>query len=209
MFVTIELASYWLWFDQGLHATNRYYMRTALVVVTPVLGVLAVTNAFTTERAAAFLQSPWLDDFLGAGSGRATTRIFCGLFFLTTLVYTVETIKFVAAWNNYKAAVRGARNGNSIRSRPWRSAISYPRPGSTQTSIGHPGTRRPPTCRCSWHQDFLQQGSWWIRLQTIFGCPAKWPQRTWMPIARFPRKVGSLCVFIHAYIANSSHMSSF
>ena len=104
--VTIELASYWLWFDQGLHATNRYYMRTALVVVTPLLGALAVMNAFNTERRPLPFQSPLLDNFLGAGSGRATTPMFCGLFFLITLIYMVETIKFVVAWNSYKAAVR-------------------------------------------------------------------------------------------------------
>jgi hypothetical protein len=109
--VTIELASYWLWFDQGLHANNQYYMRTVLVVVTPVLGAIAVMNAFNTERwLPSFLRS-WLDDFLAAGSRGATT--FYGLFFLITLVYSVETIKFVVAWNSYKAAVRALAMGTA------------------------------------------------------------------------------------------------
>ncbi len=113
LLATITLASYWLFFDQGLHATNRYYMRTALVVVTPVLGMLAVTKAFHTERLPLSLQVPWLDDLLAARTGRVTTEIFYGVFFLITLVYTVETIKFVAAWNSYKAAVRGLTMGTA------------------------------------------------------------------------------------------------
>jgi hypothetical protein len=111
LLVTIALATYWLSFDQSLHATNRYYMRTALVIVTPVLGMLAVTEAFKTKPLRLSLQLPWLGDLLAAGTGRATTRAFYGFFFVITLVYTVETIKFVAAWNSYKAAVRGLAMG--------------------------------------------------------------------------------------------------
>jgi hypothetical protein len=113
LFVAIGLAAYWLFLDQGLHATNRYYMRTALVVVTPVLGVLAVTKAFDIKQLPRSLHIPWLDDLLAAGTGRATTGIFCGLFFLITLVYVVETTKFVGAWNSYKAAVRGLATGTA------------------------------------------------------------------------------------------------
>ena len=111
LFITIALATYWLFFDQGLHATNRYYMRTALVIFTPVLGMLAVTKAFNTKRVRLSLQLPWLGDLLAAGNGMAATRILCGFFLVTTLVYMVETIKFVAAWNGYKAAVRGLAMG--------------------------------------------------------------------------------------------------
>jgi hypothetical protein len=100
--VAIGLAIYWLCFDQGLHSTNRYYMRTALVVVTPVMGVLAIMNAFNTDRWPVFAR--WFG--AAAGTGRATIRIFHGLFFLITLIYIVETIKFVVAWNSYKTAVR-------------------------------------------------------------------------------------------------------
>ena len=113
LFVTIELASYWLWFDQGLHATNRYYMRTLLVVVTPVLGVLAVAKVFTAERWPLSIEVPWLVNLIRAGTGRAATRLFSGIFFLTTVVYAVETIKFVTAWSNYKGAVRALAVGTA------------------------------------------------------------------------------------------------
>jgi hypothetical protein len=113
LFVTIELASYWLWFDQSLHATNRYYYRTALVVVTPVLGVLAVAKAFNAERWPLSIEAPWLVNLIRAGTGRAATQLFNGIFFLTTLVYTVETIKFVTAWSNYNGAVRALAMGTA------------------------------------------------------------------------------------------------
>ena len=113
VFVTIGLAAYWLFFDQGLHATNRYYMRTALVVVTPVLGTLAVMKAFDTRRLPIFLHVPWVDGLIAAGTGKAATRILYGLFFLITLVYAVETKKFVVAWNTYKGGVRELAMGTA------------------------------------------------------------------------------------------------
>ena len=114
LFVTIALVTYWLWLDQSLHTDNRYYMRTALVVVTPMLGLLAVMNAFNTEQWLLSFLSARLDGFFAAGSGRARTRMFYyGLFVLITLIYTVETIKFVVAWNSYKAAVRALAIGTA------------------------------------------------------------------------------------------------
>ena len=111
LFITIALATYWLFFDQGLHATNRYYMRTALVIFTPVLGMLAITKAFNTKRARLSLQLPWLGDLLGSGKRYGRNSDPLRIFLVTTLVYMVETIKFVAAWNGYKAAVRGLAIG--------------------------------------------------------------------------------------------------
>ena len=34
------LSAYWLYFDHSVHASSRYYLRTALVVLTPLLGAL-------------------------------------------------------------------------------------------------------------------------------------------------------------------------
>ena len=47
--VAVALAVYWLRFDHALHAENRYYMRTAFVVVTPILGALAAVFALRAE----------------------------------------------------------------------------------------------------------------------------------------------------------------
>jgi hypothetical protein len=47
--VAVALAVYWLWFDHSLHAENRYYLRTVIVVATPVLGALAALFALDAE----------------------------------------------------------------------------------------------------------------------------------------------------------------
>ena len=39
--VAVALATYWILADHGLHAADRYYLRTMLVIVTPILGALA------------------------------------------------------------------------------------------------------------------------------------------------------------------------
>ena len=108
--VAVALGVYWLAFDHALHASNRYYLRTALVVATPALGMLAALYAL---RAEGRLNLPI------AGVERAMTALTCGiatralagLFVLVTLVHAVETGKFVAAWNQYKAAVRALATG--------------------------------------------------------------------------------------------------
>jgi hypothetical protein len=47
--VAVALAVYWLWFDHALHAENRYYLRTVIVLATPVLGALAALFALDAE----------------------------------------------------------------------------------------------------------------------------------------------------------------
>lgn len=100
------LAVYWLRFDHSLHTDNRYYLRTVLMVATPALGLLAAAFAL---RAAGRLSA------MLPASGRLATlqaaivparAVSCVLAILT-LIYAVETAKFVEAWTDYKAAVRG------------------------------------------------------------------------------------------------------
>jgi hypothetical protein len=43
------LCIYWLGFDQPVHANGHYYMRTALVVATPVAGIVATFAAMNRE----------------------------------------------------------------------------------------------------------------------------------------------------------------
>jgi hypothetical protein len=83
-----------------------------LVVVTPVLGVLAVATAFKAERWPISIEVPWLVNLIRKGTCRAGTQVFYGIFFLIA-VYTVETIKFVRVWSNYKGAVRALAMGTT------------------------------------------------------------------------------------------------
>ena len=110
--VALALAAYWLALDHGLHAANRYYMRTVLVVVTPVLGGLAVMFALRAE------DQPGLLEILSARikqvlTSRVAVRAISGVFLLVMLVHVVETAKFVTQWTKYKAAVLALATGTA------------------------------------------------------------------------------------------------
>lgn len=97
------LIIYWLWLDTSLLAVARYRLRTALLIATPVLGLLAALHTMREERRGKF---PLLEEAAGALAKRLNPRLISGAIMLTMLVHAVETSKFVGAWTAYKAAVR-------------------------------------------------------------------------------------------------------
>jgi hypothetical protein len=97
--IAIALAAYWLRLDHAIHAENRYYMRTAVVVVTPILG--------------AFAALPLPARMMAIVSGPMTARAITGAFALVMLVHAAETEKFVAAWTKYSAAVTALATGTA------------------------------------------------------------------------------------------------
>ena len=108
--VGAALAVYWLGFDHMLHASNRYYMRTVLVIVAPILGALAAVYALDADGQLRLVK-PLLSRGM-AVIARVPARTFTGLFLLVMLVHAVETLKFVSAWTNYKFAVRELATGS-------------------------------------------------------------------------------------------------
>ena len=101
--VTAALTIYWLWLDNAIHSSGRYYLRTALVIVTPALGALATLGALHGDsRLASPLRE--LDRFV-ITAGRQWARPLAAAFMLLTLVHVVETSKFVVAWSHYRSAV--------------------------------------------------------------------------------------------------------
>lgn len=99
--VLLCLCLFWLRFDNSVHASSRYYLRTALVIAIPLLGVIAASAAMTKEK-------------VSTGPLAALQRIFstpqwtcplAALLVTVTLVHIVETAKFVTAWSRYKAAI--------------------------------------------------------------------------------------------------------
>ena len=109
--VAAALAVYWLWFDHALHADNRYYLRTLLLVVTPMLGALAGMHALYAEGR---LQDSWplLAGVVAAATSPPATRLAAGAVALVMLVHAVETAKFVTGWERYTAAVRTLATGS-------------------------------------------------------------------------------------------------
>ncbi len=108
--VAVTLAVYWLWFDQALHAENRYYLRTVLLIVTPLLGMMAAVRALDAEGR---LSLSFLSRSVAASTSDLMGRMAVGAILLVMLVHAVETAKFVAAWTNYHAAVRALATGTA------------------------------------------------------------------------------------------------
>ena len=103
LIVIAALIIYWLWLDQSILASSRYYLRTALVIVTPAFGALAVLSARTGDGRPTFA-FPRLQGVMSTARRRGA-RPLAAAFVILTLVHVVETVKFVTAWKNYTAAV--------------------------------------------------------------------------------------------------------
>lgn len=108
--VAVMLAIYWLRFDHAIHASSRYYLRTALVIVTPAFGGLAALSAMSGDRRLAF-PLPSVVRAMTALRDKAALPL-AATFMLLTLVHVVETGKFVAAWSHYRAAVAALATGD-------------------------------------------------------------------------------------------------
>ena len=94
-----------------MHASSRYYLRTALVIVTPVFGALAALGALSGDGRLAF-PFPGLQRAMTAARNRGA-RPLAAAFMLLTLVHVIETAKFVAAWSSYRAAVAALATGDA------------------------------------------------------------------------------------------------
>jgi hypothetical protein len=110
--VTLALAMHWVWLDHALHAENRYYLRTALLIALPLLGGLAAAYASRADGDL-IVGIPQLPRLLSALANDGTIRLATGALVLVMLIHTVETAKFVTAWTHYKAAVRALANGTA------------------------------------------------------------------------------------------------
>jgi len=102
--VTLALAVYWLALDHGLHAANRYYMRTVLFTAMPPLGALAAIYALRADGRPEPLEI-FPARVMQVLTGRVAVRAIAGVFLLVMLVHVVETAKFVTQWTKYKTAV--------------------------------------------------------------------------------------------------------
>jgi hypothetical protein len=106
----IALLFYWLQFDQWVHASNRYYLRTALVVITPAFGVLATVYAIGADGAAITCER--LQTIAKCLASAKVIRACIGAIILCTAVHAVETAQFIANWTAYKAAVKTLARGS-------------------------------------------------------------------------------------------------
>lgn len=106
----IALLIYWLQFDQWVHASNRYYLRTALVVITPIFGVLSAVYAMRADSTP--VNCPRLLQIAKFLASVTVIRACTGAIILCTAIHVVQTAKFVTGWTTYKAAVRALALGS-------------------------------------------------------------------------------------------------
>ena len=110
MIVLALLSIYWLLLDHSIHASSRYYLRTALVIVTPVFGTLAALSASCEDgRLALFAMR--LEGAIGWLRSRRATSL-AAAFVLLMVVHVVETVKFIKSWRQYSAAVTALAAGH-------------------------------------------------------------------------------------------------
>jgi hypothetical protein len=110
--VALALAVYWFHFDHELHATNRYYLRTVLLVLTPAFGTIAAAHALSVARELD-PSIPLLPDIMSALTSETAARSAVGALLIVMLIHAVETEKFVRVWTDYKAAVRALAMGSA------------------------------------------------------------------------------------------------
>jgi hypothetical protein len=108
--VLIGLAIYWLRFDNSIHASSRYYLRTALVLLTPMFGTLATLDALSRDGRLPVAMRGL--DRVRTWPRDGGTRPLAAVFIILTLVHVVETAKFVAGWRHYRAEVAALATGN-------------------------------------------------------------------------------------------------
>jgi hypothetical protein len=108
--VALALLVYWLWFDRGLHAEDRYYLRTVLLIAAAGLGMLAAIHALSNDGRLT-ISIPLFARMVATRTSNMAARAGIGAIALVMGVHAVETAKFVTAWTDYKAAVRALTMG--------------------------------------------------------------------------------------------------
>jgi hypothetical protein len=117
--VALALAMYWMWFDRELNTQDRYYLRTAILVATPILGGLAVLTVLSDERRLSLplpivtRLAEVLTNSVGALTRCTAARAGIWALAVVMLVHAVETTKFVTTWVRYEAAVQALATGTA------------------------------------------------------------------------------------------------
>ena len=109
-FCAAALSIFWLRFDRWLLTDARYELRTVLLIALPAFGLAAALREMSpAEWARSPL--PWLRRSVEIMRHKAEPSALAVSLALVLLVHAVETGKFVAAWTEYKSAIRALASG--------------------------------------------------------------------------------------------------
>ena len=104
------LSIYWLRFNHSIHASSRYYLRTALVIATPLFGALAAITAMAREGIVLNRPARLRHTLISPRDG--TLCALASIFLVVNLIHAIETGKFVASWMDYRDAIAGLAIGS-------------------------------------------------------------------------------------------------
>lgn len=110
--VVAGLVVWWAMFDHALHADNRYYLRTILLIATCGLAAVCGLLQLAQEKSTVARVAP-LRASLAALRTENVARFALGAAVLVMLVHIVETAKFVRCFSAYRAAVRALAAGEA------------------------------------------------------------------------------------------------
>lgn len=116
LFASIAVAGalivWWTSFDHALHADNRYYLRTILLIGVCALASIAGLMQLSREDAPVTRIAP-VRRALDALRSERCARAIVGAAALVMLIHVVETAKFVRGFAAYRAAVRALAQGEA------------------------------------------------------------------------------------------------
>lgn len=103
--VAVALVGYWTLIDSSVLTEMRYPLRTAVMAVTPALGLLAAAYALSEAGHLRVFAEP-IEQALEHLRRTCHPHFLAGALMLVTLVHAVETAKFTAGWSSYLASLR-------------------------------------------------------------------------------------------------------
>src|SRR5438874_4323006 len=104
------LSVYWLRFDHSIHASSRYYLRTALVIATPLLGAMAAITAMAKEGIILNRLARLRYALISPRDG--TLCALASIFLVVNLIHAIDSGKFVASWVYYRDAIAALAMGS-------------------------------------------------------------------------------------------------
>ena len=123
LIVMAALAIYWLWLDHAIHASSRYYLRTALVIVTPAFGVLAALGRHVRRRPTRLaISAPGAGDDRGARPGQPAA---CSSFLALDVGARDRDRKIRHGLETLPGRNHDSRDGRPVRSRARKFAFRF------------------------------------------------------------------------------------